>query len=865
MDEERLEQKLRNYFKAEVQKVEPSPEWWDSAILRLSEHKENRIKTPVRRWLQPASAVIAVIVAAIALVLVPLWSTESPPGALGPTMPPPLSEYIKGYTYTLALLAGVLMMAGLAFRSRFARKIAGFMSIVFGGIGVYLGLEALLSSTKSDQTLIMGIIPVFGIIASIVYIKRKAGRRWMADAGLVLCLLALVLFIIFLVGYHHWFSWFLIAAAIAIPAGVIGYGLHGEIIGFFRQQRGSRPTDRAVQPIGSWESIARQAGIKSRDEEPIHKKSGMAWLAVPLSIFLLVLLVGSLIPMLGGMALPPPEPPSLVSDGSGGAFVFWLDEPSKYGDGIYVQHVDAMGNPLWEEGGKPLTDVPTVLLAAGDGADGAIVAWRDGDGLYVQRLDSAGNSVWTWEEAYPALGLRGITTDGSGGAILLCQDENEQVYAQRISAEGVTLWEEGGTNIGRIQYAYMGMPIVSDGSGGAAIVWEDDSVDGTTLYAQRVSHDGKLAWAEGGVSVTTIISEKERPRLINDGTGSFIIAWTDISIDTGWDEDIYAQKLDADGNPLWGERGILISDAPGQQSDPQIATDGSGGCIIAWPEIQYTGNKKSGIFAQRINSSGEVLWQEGGVLASDIPQDSPVPNLGLIYIIGNGNGGGTVIWVADKDQAGQRTRQVYAQKLGPDGQRLWSEGGVEVYKNPPFRTVGYSSVISDGSGGFIIGSRVSEGSNMSRTDSVYIQRVDLVGSRLWGESGVEIQMKHSSPLLPIIASGVIILTILILFGVFRGNRLAGIFTAIAPVIIGIAALFSNLLLIGPFAYSYGWAYILDTPADLLSVAIIPIAALTIGAVGIWKRAVTKWATIPVVVFCALIAFIVESIIIAGFF
>jgi len=630
----------------------------------------------------------------------------------------------------------------------------------------------------------------------------------------------------------------------------------------------------ATPPAELWDRIKQRAGIKNKVERPAPKRLSPALITVPLSIFLLAILVGGLFAGIGGMALPPPEPPSLVSDGSGGAFMFWLEEPSKYGDGIYVQHVDAGGNLLWGEKGGLLTSEHDIYsgvpLAVGDGAGGAIVAWGGGNGIYAQRLDAQGNTVWDGEKALiwsePVGGwhsLIGMTTDGSGGAILLRQDNNEQVYAQRVSADGTLLWEEGGTNIGRIQYAYMGMPIVSDGKGGAVIVWEDYTGEGTTLYAQRINQDGELLRAEGGISVTSLTSEKERPRLINDGTGSFIIAWTDMSVATGWDEDVYVQKLDAEGQRMWSEEGIPVIDAPGRQSNPQIAPDGSGGCIIAWPEIQYTDIKTSGIFAQRINSSGEVLWQEGGVLVSNIPQDSPIPNLGLIYIIGDSDGSSTVIWVADKDQAGQRVRQVYAQRLGPDGERLWSEAGVEVYRNPPFRTIGYSSVISDGSGGFIIGSRVSEGSNMSRTDSVYMQRIDSAGSRLWGESGVEIQMKHSSPLLPIIAAVVVLVTALILFGVFRGNRPAGIFTAIAPVFIGIAALFGNLLLIGPFGYSYGWAYILDTPADLLSVAIIPIAALAIGAVGIWKRTVTRWATIPMVVFCALIAFIVESIIIAG--
>jgi len=630
----------------------------------------------------------------------------------------------------------------------------------------------------------------------------------------------------------------------------------------------------ATPPAESWDRIKQRAGIKNKVERPAPRRRPPALITIPLSIFLLAILVGGLFAGMGGMALPPPEPPSLVSDGSGGAFVIWLEEPSKYGDGIHVQHVDTAGNPLWGVEGKQVaTGEVSPPEAISDSAGGTIVAWGDGDGIYVQRLDAQGNSVWGDKKAlvWPELAggwqsLIGMTADGYSGAILLRETSSEMVYAQRVSAEGVTLWEEGGTNIGRIQYAYMGMPIVSDGKGGAVIVWKDDSVDGTTLYAQRINQDGELLWAGGGISVTSLTSEKDRPRLINDGTGSFIIAWTDMSMATGWDEDVYAQKLDAEGQRIWGEQGIPVSDAPGQQSDPQLAPDGSGGFVIAWPEIQYIDIKTSGIFAQRINFSGEVLWQEGGVPVSNI-QDSPILNLGLIYIIiiGNGDGSSTVIWVADKDSGGQQARQAYSQKLDPDGQLLWPEGKIEVYRNPPFRTIGYSGVIGDSSGGFIIGSRVSEGSNVSTTDSVYMQRVDSAGSRLWGESGVEIQMKHSSPLLPVTAAVVILATVLILFGVFRGNRLAGIFTVVAPVFIGTTALFCFLLFIGPFGYSYGWAYILDTPADLLSVAVIPIAGLVIGAVGIWKRAVTRWATIPVVVFCALVAFIVESIIIAGFF
>lgn len=621
---------------------------------------------------------------------------------------------------------------------------------------------------------------------------------------------------------------------------------------------------RVTPPPGSWEWIAKQAGIKDTVEKPVFKKSGMAWLALPLSILLLVILIGGLLPGLGGRALPPPEAPAVVNDGTGGAILVWLATPYNYGRGIYAQHVDAEGNPLWESQQIAAGKV-SPPRAISDGSGGAIIAWGDGDKHYIQRLDTFGRTVWKQEEAYPTLEALGMVGDGAGGAIVLWEGKDNQVYAQRVSADGASLWGVAGIAIGSIEAAYRGMPMASDGSGGAVFLWEDSSSGGISIYAQRVSREGKLLWGESGIRVTAA-GEIERPQLINDGTGSFIIAWAVISIDNGFDENIYAQKLDADGHPLWGESGVPVCDNPGRQSAPQLTADGSGGGIIVWSDSRNAIN--GAVFAQRVSFAGELLWEEGGVRLSDISDDyfrSVNREIHITGVTGDGSGNSMVIWGGSIIPANRWGERVYAQKLGPDGQRLWSEAEVEVYKNPPFRAIGYSSVISDGAGGFIIGSRVSEGMQVSNTDSVYVQRVDSGGSRKWGGGGLEIQRVPSSPILPVIAAAVILAAVLVLIGVFRGRRLARVFTAIALILIGIAALFSNLLLIGPFGYSYSWAYIVTTPINLVAVAVIPVAGLVIGAVGIWKRAATRWVMIPIVVFSSLVTVIIELIIFASFF
>ncbi|MDD5537379.1 MAG: DUF4179 domain-containing protein [Candidatus Omnitrophica bacterium] len=66
MSEERLEQELRDYFKTEVEKVEPSRQWWDDAISSLGEQKRHS------RWsgLMPKTRLAWALVSVLILLLI---------------------------------------------------------------------------------------------------------------------------------------------------------------------------------------------------------------------------------------------------------------------------------------------------------------------------------------------------------------------------------------------------------------------------------------------------------------------------------------------------------------------------------------------------------------------------------------------------------------------------------------------------------------------------------------------------------------------------------------------------------------------------------------------------------------------------
>ena len=70
-----------------------------------------------------------------------------------------------------------------------------------------------------------------------------------------------------------------------------------------------------------------------------------------------------------------------------------------------------------------------------------------------------------------------VTGDGNGGAIAVYEATNGgNIYAQKISADGKTVWGENGVllgNSGSQTYSYFSFNIIYDGAGGAIVAWPD--------------------------------------------------------------------------------------------------------------------------------------------------------------------------------------------------------------------------------------------------------------------------------------------------------------------------------------------------------------------------------------------------------
>jgi hypothetical protein len=364
-----------------------------------------------------------------------------------------------------------------------------------------------------------------------------------------------------------------------------------------------------------------------------------------------------------------PQVPTLAADGSGGAIVAWRADFS-----IWLQRVNDAGVPQWGAQGVALATGIEPSPPVPDGSGGAIVAWCASGEIFAQRVGSGGVPLWAAGGVVLCTAPGGkqnlrIISDGAGGAIAVWQDLRSgtgfDIYAQRVDAAGTPLWNADGIALSTAAGHQRVPQIVSDGSGGAIVVWEDDRGGaGSQIYAQRVNADGVAQWAAGGVALCTAAGSQYSPTAIADGAGGAIVTWDDHRDGTGF--DIYAQQVSATGVPQWAADGASLCAAAGDQRSPEIVPDGAGGAIVTWED--FRNDTKPDIFAQRVSSAGTGQWSAGGVAVCVFARRQLDP-----AIAADAANGAIIAWVDQQDGARD---YVYLQRLGADGAALWSPGGV---------------------------------------------------------------------------------------------------------------------------------------------------------------------------------------------
>jgi hypothetical protein len=320
--------------------------------------------------------------------------------------------------------------------------------------------------------------------------------------------------------------------------------------------------------------------------------------------------------------------------------------------------------------------------------------------IFVAKLDPAGNFLWSVNAGGTTNDqARSIAVDGAGnvwltglfqrtatfGNYTLTSSGSHDIFAAKLDSAGNFLWavRAGGTN------SDIGNDIAVDGSGNA---WLTGQIHGTADFG---------------------------PYTLN----SF------------GDYDIFAAKLDPDGNFIWAVNAGGTSYDYGYA----IAVDSVGNACLtghfygtaSFGSYSFTSSGHDDIFAAKLDSAGNWLWAaRAGGTSLDEGQDIAVDSAGNAWL--TGDIGGATTSFGDISLTSNGSLDIFICKIDPTGNFLWAinAGGTSA-------DYGYGIAIDSAGNGWLTGlfRETAAFGTYSLTSSgdfdIFAAKIDPAGNFIW--------------------------------------------------------------------------------------------------------------------------------------
>uniref|UniRef100_A0A832DGB3 T9SS type A sorting domain-containing protein n=1 Tax=Ignavibacterium album TaxID=591197 RepID=A0A832DGB3_9BACT len=367
---------------------------------------------------------------------------------------------------------------------------------------------------------------------------------------------------------------------------------------------------------------------------------------------------------------------SSVGDKKGGAFIVWQDSKTKDRSDVLFLHVNKDGETSFRSDGKAVSqslenkfDPKIQLLKSGD----LLVLWKENispttSEIFIQKVSNKGLRLWS-EYGIQITRLNKeikeytLKTDANGNAIIAfitkdLNSANNSLYIVKLNSSGnilkgpirliysadiklsdsqihplkenlfylnwletkesrATLYfgkveiNEDSVQIQKKNISRTKENVLSFESSLAGnelyVIWYSHEKQ-KAIYHQLISPDGKFIWGQEGKLLTTKRGQNSYPQFDISNKNIFV-TWVN---DYGNDRNIYAQLFDLKGNKLWKENGMPVIEYEGDQFGQKVISDNRGNFIIAWIDRRFT-KQFGNIYAQKLNSSGEIQWTESGI------------------------------------------------------------------------------------------------------------------------------------------------------------------------------------------------------------------------------------------------------------
>ena len=372
--------------------------------------------------------------------------------------------------------------------------------------------------------------------------------------------------------------------------------------------------------------------------------------------------------------------------GNGDLMVVYSHGVSAPGDSLSAMRYDTDGMPVWAMATSLVRDsVPFLrvnefnVLAA---ANGAFVLYArtvlGGAGRrYIDRVRNDGSLVVGIDGSLVSNtggSIQGLDATSDGGAITHWRNGNgvgTHMGALRVDSLCAPVWPasvdpvDGGPGLA---YAYNA---TSDGQDGLAIVFVE-ATSPRRISFTRLDGNGNAAITPAIKTVGMSAFDQDLPWMVMHD-GHFMVAWEDARPPAN-NQDLYAQKLDMNGDPVWdaaGEPAVLV-----QTYIPhtKLVPSDSGGVIVTQLTIS------AGFQAQRLRSDGTTAWANAAVLAGA----QHVPLYEEFTMHPHTDGGAVAFWYNNDDNDLYAAHVDFHGSIGVTSgvDETASSTGLQVWPNP---------------------------------------------------------------------------------------------------------------------------------------------------------------------------------------
>ena len=257
-----------------------------------------------------------------------------------------------------------------------------------------------------------------------------------------------------------------------------------------------------------------------------------------------------------------------ISAGSDALLAFRDDRPG--GIQITAAKVAANGSQPWGALGVQLTATGSFVAApkiAGTADGGAVVAWTEDSTVRLRKLDANGVKLWAGDVVLtPAAGSYSVSDlHAAGNTVVLSMVHQtgsfgspRQLRAQKFDASGAALWGALPVAVfdsGSVQFGNF-PSFEPDGLGGGVFAWY--GVSPLQCWVQHILPNGTEAFPHNGTAVSTNGSQiRVNPSAAYDAhSGTTVVSWVEENSLQSM-VGLSSQKLDAAGNRLWGNTGMV--------------------------------------------------------------------------------------------------------------------------------------------------------------------------------------------------------------------------------------------------------------------------------------------------------------------